>query len=361
MKRRAALALLLLAAAPAGAQSGAAIEASVRDTGFAGRVLVARGDSIVYRGAFGEPFGQTDPDRMGRYAEDMVWPWASVTKQVLAVLAMQQVEAGKLALDAPASRYLPELARGTVPVPTVRQLLQHRSGLRNPDESAPDTLTLSWKGEPGFYSIGPTGTRWCLGQRKAPGGAWRYNNCDYIVLGTLLERVTGKPLGRQFAERIATPLKLAMTGFARDRYAPARLSDGFHGGPNYQEWNILARFAGAGGLAGTEADLLAFDRALMTGRLLSPQARDTLWRADPALGYMALGQWVFDAPLKGCAKPVRIVERRGEIGRFQVRNLILPERDMAVIAFTNRKAFDFGEIWQGKGLSYDLLSAAVCA
>ena len=336
--------------------------AAVERSGFAGRILAARGDKIVMRAEFGEPYGVPDtrPDRQGRYGATMVWPWASVTKQVTATLVMREVARGRLALDAPAARYLPALVAGGRS-PTIRELLQHRSGLRNPDDSAVDTLSPAWKGRPGFYSIGPTGTRWCLAGRGQPGGNWRYNNCDYIVLGAILERVAGKPLNALFRDAIARPLGLTATGFAADPSAPdAVYRQGFYAGPGTRETRILARFGAAGGLMGTERDLLAFDRGLLDGRLLPAAQRAAMWAGDPRLGYMALGQWVFEAPLKGCAKPVRIVERRGEIGRFEARNILLPDRDMAVIAFTNRAGFDFGEIWQGKGLSYELLSAIAC-
>jgi len=335
--------------------------AIVDASGFAGRVLVAKGDRVLVRAEFGEPYGVPDtlPDQQGRYGRNMIWPWASVTKQVVATLVMQEVARGRIALDAQASRYLPAL--GTARAPTIRQLLQHQSGLRNPDDSAPDTLSLDWKGKPGFYSIGPTGPAWCVAARAAPGGAWRYNNCDYIVLGAILEKVTGRTTATLFRERIAVPLALSASGFAGDRSAPRPVwLEGFYAGPRIGEARVLARFGAAGGLMGREDDLLAFDRGLLSGKLLPAAARSTMWAADPKLGYMALGQWVFEAPLRGCAKPVRIVERRGEIGRFEVRNILLPERDMTIIALTNRPGFDFGEVWQGKGFSYDLLSAAAC-
>ncbi|WP_375394020.1 serine hydrolase domain-containing protein [uncultured Sphingomonas sp.] len=334
---------------------------AVAASGFAGRVLVARGDEVIMRAEFGEPNGVPDtrPQEQGVYGANMVWPWASVTKQVTATLVMQEVALGHLALDVSAAHYLPGLA-GRVSSPTIRQLLQHQSGLRNADDSAPDTLSFAWKGKPGFYSIGPTGVRWCLAARGAPGGIWRYNNCDYIVLGAVLERVTGEKLNALFRTRIAVPLGLKSSGFARDPSAPHILSEGFYAGPLVTETSILARFGAAGALMGSEDDLLAFDRGLLAGKLLSAGARATMWAGDPKLGYMALGQWVFEARLKGCARPLRIVERRGEIGRFEVRNILLPDKDMAIIAFTNHAGFDFGEVWQGKGLSYDLLSAAAC-
>ena len=339
----------------------AAALAALDRSGFAGRVLVARGDRIVMRAEFGEPRGVPDtrPNEQGRFGDNMIWPWASVTKQVLATRVMQEVARGRIALDVPAARYVPALGRARSP--TIRQLLQHQSGLRNPDDTAVDTLSFAWKGKPGFYSIGPTGVTWCVAARSVPGGRWRYNNCDYIVLGAVLERVTGRTMAALFRERIAAPLALKASAFAGDRSGQRNpWVESFYAGPRRDELSILARFGAAGGLMGTEDDLLAFDRGLLSGKLLPAPARATMWAADPKLGYMALGQWVFEAPLRGCAKPLRIVERRGEIGRFEVRNILLPDRDMAIIAFTNLAGFDFGEIWQGKGLSYELLSAVAC-
>ena len=56
----------------------------------------------------------------------------------------------------------------------------------------------------------------------------------------------------------------------------------------------------------------------------------------------------------------RIIERRGAIGGAQVRNYIVPERNIVLIAMTNRDKTDFGELWQSAGLGYELLSAAAC-
>jgi hypothetical protein len=70
--------------------------------------------------------------------------------------------------------------------------------------------------------------------------------------------------------------------------------------------------------------------------------------------------WSFPAKLAGCAQPVQLVERRGHIGGIQVRNILIPVRGMAVIAFANSPGTEFGEVWQAKGLTHDLLSAALC-
>ncbi|MFS0773700.1 serine hydrolase domain-containing protein [Sphingomonas sp. 1P08PE] len=346
MKRALAAAALALAAPAAAQQDVAALDAAARErvtaaitaSGFAGTYAVYAGPRRIAGGSVGAAV----PGTPGGFDYQAVWPLASVTKQVVAILVMQEVEAGRLSLDAPASRYLPALAGG--PQPTVRQLLQHRAGLRRPD-GAPENLS------------------WCLSGRTAPGGAWSYNNCDYQVLGALLERTTRTPLPKLFADRIAGPLGLTAGFIAPQASAP---DAAWPGGPTPAERQEIARYGAAGALVGTAVDLVTLDRALLANTLITADARDRMWRGDAALGSMALGQWSFTAPLAGCSAPVRIVERRGAIGRFAVRNLILPNAGMSVVLFTNRGDPDdgpgsFGEIWQGKGISYRVLSAAVCA
>lgn len=348
---RRALAGLALLAAPVAAQEEPAVvrarvERAVADAKFQGVYAVSRNGVRVAGGAAGE----AAPGRPFQY--EAVFPWASVTKQAVATMVMQEVARGRVALDAPASRYLPALGGGARS-PTVRELLQHRAGLRNPEDSPADA-----EGNPSFYSGGPTGAGWCAAGRVPPGGAWRYNNCDYILLGALLERVERRPLADLFAERVAGPIG------ARVRFAGAEVgldADAvWAGGPGIGYLRSLGAFGSAGALLGTAEDMLAFDGALMSGALLPDRERAEMWRGDPKLGFQALGQWSFPAPLKGCAGPVRLIERRGAIGSFQVRNFIAPIQGVAMALLTNRGDYAFGEVWEGRGASHDLLAAALC-
>jgi len=347
--RLAILALLMALSSAATADRPLAVTAAL--AGFKGTVIVAQGDKIIWTTATSRPDCMQNPGDVTlchpRNPIEVEWPWASVTKQIMATLVMQQVEAGRIALDSSVSVYLKEL-RGQATVPTARQLLQHRAGLRNPNDSVVDAA-----GTPSFYTTGPNGLSWCLTGRTAPGGNWQYNNCDYIVLGAILERVAKSDLARLFARNIARPLALKQARFVRrgDK-APSLMSGSVA---------ELAPYGAAGALVGTPAELLKFDRALLGGKLLKPSTRAEMWKGDPALGFMALGQWSFEAKPKGCAAPLHIIERRGGIGRTQVRNVLLPEQDISVIMFLNDPDFDFGEIWQGKGLSHDVMAAAVCS
>jgi D-alanyl-D-alanine carboxypeptidase len=296
--------------------------------------------------------------RLMRAGEPQSWRWASVTKQIVATLVMQEVAKGNIDLDKPVSTYVPSFKSPNAATVSVRQLLRHQSGLPNPDDNK-----AGKDGVPAYYAkidkaMQNPLTGYCAGPVKgASGGNWSYNNCDYIVAGALLEAVTKTPWQRLVSERIAKPLGLNSLAAFPATKPTVKGRVGRNDEPRYR----FETFGASAGLYGTAADLLAFDRALMTGKLLPPAQLAEMWDGQPNLGFIALGQWVFGAELKGCPTPVRIIERRGAIGGVQVRNFILPDADVVVIAFTNRDDFDFGEIWQGKGFAFDLLSAAACA
>lgn len=338
------------AAMPTTEAAASRVRALIDAAGFSGEVAIAKraaGPTLRHR---------TRGSAKQAGGEPLLWRWASVTKQVIAVLVMQEVAAGRLALDEPVARYLPAFRGANSRRITIRQLLQHRSGLPNPSAGATEAEF------PIFYRSDFTGSRdplsgFCAGEPLGePGGQWSYNNCDYILLGAVLEAVTGKGWAALVQERIAKPLGLRTLGtFPTARAVRAGTIEGKHE-PAFD----LATYGASAGLYGSADDLVAFDHALMGGRLLPAAQLATLWQGDPSLGYMALGQWVFPATLAGCAKPVRIVERRGAIGGVQIRNFIAPDLGIAVVAFSDEGKFDFGEIWQGKGFSHSLLSTALC-
>ncbi len=330
------------------------MEALAKQSEFTGSIGIDTPDYTTTWGFVRPRAGKTDVGHAGN-----IWRWASVTKQVVAVLVLQEVANGTIALEQPLSKYLPDFASTNAGKITVRQLLRHQSGLPNPDDVQASAKEMSAYYLPGYQGSRDPLTGYCAGTPKGePGGSWAYNNCDYIVAGALLEAVTGKKWPMLVRERIAKPLGLLTVG----AYPTKNVTHtGLIGGVPETKIDVAA-FSASGALYGSMEDLLKFDRALMSGKLLEKKELDQLWDGQAELGYIALGQWVFDAPLRDCAKPVRLVERRGAIGGVQVRNFIAPDNHTAIAIFTDKSEsdFEFGEIWQGAGFSHDVLNFALC-
>jgi CubicO group peptidase (beta-lactamase class C family) len=335
---------------------------AAESAGFAGTVLVASSDSVRYARAV----GLADRAAPRPHALDQPWRWASVTKQVTAVLVMQQVEAGRIGLDQPLAELLPEFAGPTARHVTVRRLLQHTSGLPDPNAAAAGA-----DGVPALYRPGATARTaasadgaalgFCAGVGAAvPGERFAYTNCDYHVLGAVLERVTGLRYAALVERQLAGPLGLTTLRVQEPGAPPGTPVVGYLASGAPEPRFDVGAYGAAAALHGTARDLLAFDRALMAGRLLTPATRGALWAGDPKLGYAALGAWAFPAALAGCTAPVQLVERRGAIGGVQVRNVLAPEYGVSLIVFSNTEAVDFGEVWRRQGLTYDLLRAALC-
>jgi D-alanyl-D-alanine carboxypeptidase len=294
---------------------------------------------------------------------DAVWRWASVTKQLTATIIMQEVEAGRLDLDQPVTTYWPEWPQVFSDTITIRDLLRHTSGLADPNEDGPnlpDGMPAFYRPPPGEGEMAYEATHYCAEHPRAePHTGYHYDNCDFIVLGALLERTTGRPFAQLLQERIAAPLGVTLGLFRPGGPATAHVRGLAR--PGLPE-NIgdLGTYGAAGSVYGSPLALYAFDRGLIDHRLLGEAATASMWTGDPQLGAAALGQWQYDVSLRDCPAPVSIVERRGQIGGVQIRNYILPNSGKALVLFTRRGNFEFGEVWQGKGFAYEALSAVGC-
>lgn len=348
--------LMLGAAAAPPALDTNAVSAALDPVKAPGTILIARGDDIIYERAF----GAIDPSSNVEHQLGQTWRWASVTKQITATIAMQEVAAGRLDLDAPITRYLPDSKAPFANRITSRMLMQHISGLPRTEEGPIGADDWSK-----FYLVErdspETGRAYCEGPTtREPLSGFAYGDCDFIMMAAIIEATSGKSYETLIAERIAQPLSLTSVGlFPRKERTVAGYADGKPESSAFR----LENFGGAGALYGTTRDLFAFDRALMTGKLLPDAARGIMWEGKPEYGFAALGQWSFSASLKNCGDtPVRIIERRGFIGGVVLRNIILPDLDMVIIMTSNRAEAEaaFGEIWQQAGITHDVMRAALC-
>ncbi|MDB5690580.1 MAG: CubicO group peptidase beta-lactamase class family [Sphingomonas bacterium] len=356
---RAAAALAIALAAPDGAIDAARLDRTAEAAGMQGVALLGQGDSIVWSRASGEAAPGVP------MSVDTVWRLASVTKQLTALIAMQEVAAGRLDLDRPIRDYWPDWPARHAGRITARMLLRHESGLPDPNESrssANDDVPDFYRRSGSDADPAEAATHFCAGPPRAePLAGYHYNNCDYIVLGVLLERLTGQSFAALLHDRIAAPLGLKTVGLFDPRAdrprenVPGTRADG-RGEPALN----LGTYGAAGSGYASAADLWRIDRALMDNSLLDAATTARMWTGDPAIGSAALGVWSYDADVAGCAGQVRVIERRGLIGGVALRNFLVPDRRLALILMTNREAFHFGEVWQGRGFAHDMLAAALC-
>lgn len=192
----------------------------------------------------------------------------SVTKVFTATVVLQLVRQGRIGLDVPARRYLGPIA-GLDRRVTIRELLQHRSGL-------PDYTTYAdWlRTADASTSIGPRDVvHFALSHPPLfePGAQWRYANTNYIVLGLVVEAVTRHRFADELAVRIAGPLHLTATRLPTTRTVPGLSDPGINPGV---PWT-------AGGIVSTAHDLAAFLSALLSGRLLDRAGLAEMRQAVP--------------------------------------------------------------------------------
>ena len=330
-------------ASPASDQ--AALDGIVADgvaAGLPGVVLAAQrtGEDEVVSGAGvssrerGTPLAATDRFRI-----------YSITKTFTAVVVLQLVEEERLSLDETVLAALPAAAETGIPhldTITVRQLLDHTSGIYDyADETDSPFYVDAFFGENADWS--KVWTPWELlayanGARHAPyfapGEDFHYSNTNYILLGLIVEQVTGNAFGDELQTRIFAPLGLTSTSLPAGAELPAGLVDGYHviEGElvNVSALNTSWVWA-AGGIVSTAADVLHFADALFAGRLLGPALQREMM--PPATGNPegSVGPGLFGGEtVHGPA-----IENDGGSAGFLSQMTYYPETGVTVVAVTN--------------------------
>ncbi|MER5319368.1 serine hydrolase domain-containing protein [Streptosporangium roseum] len=220
----------------------------------------------------------------------------SNTKTFVAVVVLQLADEGRIDLDAPVEKYLPGLVRGNGNDGrrfTTRQMLQHTAGLANYTQYLPpffeaqhtyfeprELLDMGLAHKPVF----------------APGKSWQYSNTGYVLLGLLVQKVTGRPISEEVTNRIIKPLGL------RDTYWPvvgeqtirgahphgysSKEPDGRTGKNDVDVTEMDPSWGWAAGqLVGTPRDVNRFLGALLDGRLLKPALLEQMKQTVEAPGF----------------------------------------------------------------------------
>ena len=231
----------------------------------------------------------------------------SNTKTFVAVVVMQMVQEGKVGLDEPIETYLPGLIKGEGVDGsriTVRQLLQHTSGLPEYTDTTPGSGDIFQIKD---HYIPPRDLLdTALGKPAAfePGTQWKYTNTNYVVLGMLVERVSQRPVGEQIDQRIVKKLGLSHTYFPApgDRSIKGTHPQGYHlsaGGKLEDITEMDPAWAwAAGAMVSTPSELNTFFQAVLDGRLLSQASIDEMKKGvDTGAGGAVYGLGLIGTPL----------------------------------------------------------------
>jgi D-alanyl-D-alanine carboxypeptidase len=241
--------------------------------------------------------GVSDLGTQGKVPVDGRIRIASNTKMFTATVVLQLVGEGKIRLDEPIEKHLPKVVRGKGIDGrriTVRQLLQHTSGLPDYDDKLFADFVAAVKTYHEPYEL----LKVAFSEKAAsrPGSTFSYSNTNYIVAGLLAQRVTGRPIGELITKRVIEPLglhdtywpdegELTIRGAHPRGYLPAM--DG-KAPVDITESDPSPGWA-AGALIGTPSDLNRFLAGLFGGRLLKPAQLAEMKRTVDAPGFDTVG------------------------------------------------------------------------
>jgi len=294
-------------------------------------IAVARGSRTVLAKGYGFA------DLKGRVpaSPDTIYQIGSVSKQFTAAAVMRLVERGKVGLDDPLTKYLPDYpTRGHRAL--IRHLLHQTSGIRefftvkgfdemesgSPEKYSRQDLVDLFKREPFVF---------------APGERWAYSNSNYTLLGLVIEKASGLTYEQYLQETFFRPLGLTATHSCGARPTGERFARGYVPGEGAlapaPPVNMNTA-VGDGGLCSSVLDLLTWTRALTTGRAVSRNSYGRMVAPERVRrGYRPdYGYGLSLVPLDGR----RRVGHNGDITGFMSALAYYPDADLTVAVLTNR-------------------------
>jgi CubicO group peptidase (beta-lactamase class C family) len=317
--------LLTLAGLCAQAQDRARLDTIVQDFAsrkqFMGSVLVARGNEVLLSKGYG--FANMEWDIPN--APAVKFRLGSITKQFTAASILLLEERGKLSISDPIKKYVPDAPAAWDAI-TIYHLLTHTSGIP------------SFTGFPEYktYKLSPATPEKTLALYRdkplefQPGEKWNYSNSGYVLLGYLIEKISGQSYEEFLRENIFVPLGMTSSGVDSNAAIIPRRASGYSPSPNgivNAEFIDMSVPHAAGALYSTTEDLLRWNQGLFGGKLLKPESLAKMtapFKNDYALGLV-----------------VRIVEGRkrishgGGIEGFNTDLSYYPDERLTVVVLGN--------------------------
>jgi CubicO group peptidase (beta-lactamase class C family) len=288
-----------------------------------GKVVLAKG------------YGRSALDSGAAVTPETPFAIGSITKQFTCACILKLAEAGKLSVDDKVAKYYPGLTRaGDI---TILDLMNHVSGYpdyypldfvdrRMLKEIAPDELIRKYAGGKLDFE---------------PGSQYSYSNTGFIILGRIVEKVSGLPFGKFLTEQVFKPLGLNHTFYEPDSnqagiargYITFVLSEPEAAVPEAKGW-----IAAAGAIYSTGSDLAAWDLALVTGKVLNPSSYALMTTPRQ----LTNGRTSF----YGCGLSIsfrpdrKVLAHNGAVAGFYALNACVPSTKSAAVVLSNFDSYD---------------------
>jgi CubicO group peptidase (beta-lactamase class C family) len=327
-------AILLLVSVCAWAQDLARMEQVIQsytpDNKFMGTALVAKGTGVILNKGYGFanlewniPNTPTTKFRLG-----------SVTKQFTAASIFLLQERGKLNINDPVKKYMPDAPAAWDKI-TIYNLLTHTSGIPS---------FTSFPEYPKWEPFATTATEAVARFRDKPldfqpGEKWDYSNSGYLLLGYLIEKISGGSYEQFVRENIFTPLGMKDSGYDSNSAIIAHRASGYSPGKDGLENTGFIHMSiphAAGALYSTTEDLLKWEQGLFGGKVLSPASLETMTK--PFKNDYACGLFVVTKDGH------KIIDHGGGIEGFNTELKYFPDDKLTVIVLANVNGQAVGEI-----------------
>ncbi|UOQ98379.1 serine hydrolase [Hymenobacter sp. 5317J-9] len=308
---------------------------------FMGTVLVAdHGQVVLQKG-----YGLANREKGLANTPDTKFRIGSLSKQFTAALVLQLVEKGQLKFDGHVADYLPDYPQPAGGQITLHQLLTHTAGL--PNYTAQPTFVTAVMRTPhsptqlvALFSGLPL--------EFAPGTQYHYSNSGYVLLGAIIEKVTGKPYAQVFQENIAGPLKLKATSVDVREAADARRATGYEATPSGLQiapaLDMSVPYA-AGAITSTATDLFRWSQALDGNKVLSETSKKLLF--TPIKNHYAYGWIVYKAKVGAEVDSTLIQEHNGAINGFRSYLVRVPQSQQVIVLLDNHAGQALAELKGG--------------
>lgn len=292
-------------------------------------VLVAKNGQILYRKAFGKANLELDV----AMKPENVFELGSITKQFTAVAILQLMEEGKLSLEEPLSKYIPDYPRGNEI--KIHHLLNHTSGIK------------SYTDQPSFIALARTdmtptaliAVTKDLPMDFSPGEKYQYNNSAYIILGFIIEQVSDMSYEEYIQKKIFTPLGMNNSYYGSKSTIIQNRASGYQPtGDGYKNADYLSMTLpyAAGSLMSTVDDMLLWNQAVHNNTFISEKSKQLAFknynRNDGKPIYYGYG-WAVNE-IAG----IPTVEHGGGIFGYTTSGIYVPTENLYVIVLTNTNA-----------------------